>query len=144
MNPSISKNLLKSFFLNDLFWTGKKRYLCTFRGVVESQNLIFQIQICRASSVGHGSGSGRFLNSYSTNFCAFSWSGRFYTKTSKFRPHKLLRFDALSSLWTVLSLCRFILPHPHLKGLLSTSLYRVTTIHHVNWFVETFPDRLIP
>ena len=63
----------------------------------------------------------------------------FYTKTNKFHTHKLLGFDALSNLWTVLFFRRFILPHPCLKGLLSTSLYRVTTIHHVNWFVEIFP-----
>ena len=56
----------------------------------------------------------------------------FYTKSNKFRTNKLLGFDALSSLSTVLSLCCFILPHPYTKGLLSTSLYRVTTIHHVN------------
>ena len=55
----------------------------------------------------------------------------FYTKTNKFRTQKLLRFDALSSLSTVLFFCRFILPHDYQKGLLSASLYRVTTIHHV-------------
>lgn len=56
----------------------------------------------------------------------------FYLKTNKFRTHRLLRFDALSTLSTVLSLCCFILPHPYIKGLLSTSLYRVTTIRHVS------------
>ena len=56
----------------------------------------------------------------------------FYAKTNKFHTHRLLGFDALSSLSTFLSLCCFILPHPYLKVLLSTSLYRVTTIRHVS------------
>ena len=56
----------------------------------------------------------------------------FYAKTNKFHTNRLLGFDALSSLSTFLSLCCFILPHPYLKVLLSTSLYRVTTIRHVS------------
>ena len=39
-------------------------------------SFIFEIQVCRASSARHGGGCGRFIDSHSSDFRTFSWSGK--------------------------------------------------------------------